>query len=217
MSAITTACNFSFLPPRHKPSQQNFGHLRQSGKEGCVRACVRRCLLCALCLCVCNFLNQLSFSPVYKVWGLDLIYFLHRREVARIHFPVCPLFPFVIPQASSRNCLSHPLALSFTDLQSALSPTPSSHLLFPLNMCLIALPSLHWLFFSLSLRLVLIFNIRFITFPAVVFLSLFQTFSLSSLIPFSALSRTVIRVCHPSVIHMDYNSLPKLGFHSKWY
>lgn len=171
-----------------------------------------------MCLTVCIFLNQLSFSPVHKAWGLDLVAFLHRREVAQSHFPVCPSFAFVIPQTGSSNCLSHPLALSFTALQvspqpdTIHSPSLPSHYVFD---CLT--PPSTLIFFSLSVRLILFFSICFVTFPAVVFLSLLQTFSLSSLIPFSALSRTVICVYHPSVIHMDYNCLPKHGFHNKWY
>lgn len=86
----------------------------------------------------CIFLNHLS-SLVHKAWGLSLVSFLHRREVAQSHFQVCPSFPFVILQASSSNCLSHPLALSFTALHSVLIPAPFIHLLFSLNMCLIAL------------------------------------------------------------------------------
>lgn len=114
----------------------------------------RRAYVCACCVCVivCIFLNQLSFSPVYKAWGLDLVSCLHRREVARSQFPICPSFSFVIPQSSSSNRLSNPQALSFTALQSALSPTPSIYFLFPLTMCLIALlpPPPWWFFFPFS-------------------------------------------------------------------
>lgn len=100
------------------------------------------CMYMHVCVCACFsaciFLNHLS-SLVHKAWGLSLVSFLHRREVAQSHFQVCPSFPFVILQASSSNCLSHPLALSFTALHSVLIPVPFIHLLFPLNMCLIAL------------------------------------------------------------------------------
>lgn len=145
-----------------------------------------------MCLCVCcvyvfvyiYIFNQLSFFPLYKAWELDLISFCHRRKVAQSHIPVCPTFSCVILRVRSCNCVYHPQALSCTALLSALSPTPSSHL-FPLKMCLMPI-TLHGFYFSFSIRPLSFFNICFITFPAVVFLSLFQTFSLSSWIPYAA-------------------------------
>ena len=167
-----------------------------------------------VCLHVCIFLNQMSFSPVYKAQGFDMVTFLHRREAAQSHFPVCPSFPFVIPQASSSNCVSHPLVLSFTALRSALSPTPSSHLLFPLNKCLIAPPPQLIFFFYFS-QACLVLQHMLHNFPSCCFsFSFSDVFSLffGSLL---ILSRTVICVCHPSVTHTDYNSPPKCGFYNK--
>lgn len=121
-------------------------------------------------ICLYIFLYQLSFFPLYKAWELDWFLFVTGFFLPQSHFPVCPAFSCIILGASS--CVSQPQALSFTALQSALSPAPPSHL-FPLKMCLIANPSPWIFFFFFSIRLRSFFNIRFITFPAVVFLSLF--------------------------------------------
>lgn len=126
---------------------QNLG-LLESGKEGGVCMCAY--VFAVYMFDSVYFFNQLFFALVHKAWALDL-FFIHRREVAQNNFIVCPSFPFVIPQAAPAiACLTHwhftvatSAHNSFTALQSTLSPTPSSHLLFPLNMCLIALSPPH--------------------------------------------------------------------------
>lgn len=147
---------------------QKLGLLRESWKKsrGCVY--VSMCLL-YICVCIFFFIKCPSFHVIKHV---NWIWFLsttggrwHRATFQTVlHFPV-------FPRASSCNCVSHPEALSFTALQSALSSTTPSHLI-PLKMCLIANPS-PWIFFFFSVRLLSFFNICFITFPAAVFLSLF--------------------------------------------
>lgn len=177
------------------------------------------------CVCVCVHVSlHVFFLIICLLWFMklgDWVWFLfsiggrwHRATFKfALHFPLLSCRP-----APAIVCLTHWHCPSQLFTQSS-SPY-HSFTFSSLSICVwlpYSSPLLPIDFFFLSVRIVLFFNICLITFPAVVVLPLFQTFSLSSLIPFPALSRTVICVCHPSVIHTDYSRLPKPGSHNKLY